>query len=73
MTKKDYETIANVLRAVLESCSADYGCRAAGAVEAIADVAYHLAHVMAAYNPRFDHKRFYAACGLTANGRPIYK
>jgi hypothetical protein len=59
MTKKDYELIAS---AIAESiCDMqDHPARIAGAHQ----VARNLARILKGNNPRFDRKRFMAACGL---------
>jgi hypothetical protein len=56
MTRKDYEQFAAIL--------AQLGTGSAG-VEWLAD---QMARVFAADNERFDHARFYRACGLNEKG-----
>ena len=57
MSKKDFELIARVLRAMRQRYDADPMCR--GVVD---DVAVAFGDVLLTTNPRFDRSRFMAAC-----------
>lgn len=64
MTKKDYIAFASILRARLETAKGQ-GERSgrAEAVTALLKTAADVADLFQAENPRFDRKRFLAACG----------
>lgn len=53
MTRKDYELIASAIQ---------FGIANEGDMRI---VAYYLAGALLANNPRFDRKRFLAACGIS--------
>lgn len=59
MTKKDYEAIARVIARNTRIADGD-----ASRLSAVALIADGIADAMAADNPRFDRRRFVAACGL---------
>jgi hypothetical protein len=58
VTRKDYEAIASCIRGEREGWSQPEPRIA------VSRIARHLAEIMAADNPRFDRKRFLAACGV---------
>lgn len=64
MTRKDYELIATALNdARAEAMRAD---SFEDRCEALQMASHYIADGMAADNPRFDRKRFAAACGFPA-------
>lgn len=62
MTRQDYELIAQVFERQYEAASS---LGEGDAMEAIEDAAFDMATAFEASNPRFDRKRFLAACGVT--------
>ena len=55
MTKKDYQAIADVIRAEVTRN---------GPIDSARRIAEGLAIILATDNPRFDRNRFLAACGF---------
>lgn len=75
MTRKDYVMIAETIRELLGDIERESGPMAvcdrtralmAGEHLGVRHVAMRLGDQLRQDNPRFDHTRFMAACGLTA-------
>jgi hypothetical protein len=65
-TRKDFKATADAIRAALADSR-----RSRSDGRAIACGARVLAGIYAADNPAFSQSRYYAACGLSADGRLI--
>lgn len=61
MTRKDYEMVAKAIKRQV-----DRGILDPNECDILEDLALELAGEFAADNPRFDTKRFLAACGVEA-------
>lgn len=66
MTKKDFIVVSGVIKNQLD---AHYGLHEKRI--AIVNVAIALAAQFASINPRFDHDKFYTACGIDS-GKACY-
>lgn len=81
MTKQNFEMVAGVLRMQVDNLrtvrgiedDSDLGnTRSQSAAVTLSSTAYNLTQKFASENPRFDHKRFYEACGFTViNNYPL--
>lgn len=74
MTRKDYELLAGVfvnevinareLRIVEDAALVVMHVRSQSKADTLQTMAYNLVQKLSADNERFDHKRFYGACGF---------
>ncbi len=78
MTKKDYEMLARVIRPQVDNARTIRLIEGSNGVEGnlvssamskvISTLAYNMVQHLKADNARFDHKRFYEACGFGIEG-----
>ena len=65
MTKKDYETIAGLLKGVIQTPSDEIDGCYDGWLEATTTIADCLCVIFKRDNPRFSRERFLEACDIT--------
>lgn len=63
-TQRHFEAIAEVINAELNTEQSQVGKRA------VRNTAIRLAGLFRQHNERFNREKFYAACGLNAEGNP---
>lgn len=63
MTKRDFELVAETIATVMSDYPLDSNMRWGMSV-----LARRLASSFETANPRFDHEKFFTACGLGSNG-----
>lgn len=73
MTRKDYQMLAQVIRPQVDNARTIRLIEKSGGgdntvsdamAKVVSTIAYNLVQHLAADNSRFDHKRFYEACGF---------
>lgn len=66
VSKRHFESVAAAIRGRVEEAQRDEGEKRAGRMAALTGLAWDMAAIFAAENPRFNGPRFLKACGMAA-------